>query len=95
MNEIIEEILDRFPWETVQAGMAAADWKWHVRNTKNEYESPSFSRMRRTAKRLLQEVADGKTSIETGGFRAYTVCGELRLDFILASAEEVLPEKSS
>ena len=85
----IDDILDRFDWEKVQNYMLHVNWTWHIPNSDNDKEVPSFSRLRRCAKGLLTDVASGKYDcVETGGFRAYRTADELRLDFLLTHAEE-------
>ena len=90
----IEEILDEFDWEAVKAHMEAVDWKWYVHGSCEEYEHPSFSRMRKAAKDLLLRLASDKAStISSGGFLAYSACGELGLKFILTGAEVTVEEQ--
>ncbi len=84
MNEMTDYIMDNFDFEKVQAAMSAVNWKWTNKNGKG-YRLPSVSRLKETARMLLEGVEGGKTvCYSTGGFTAHKdEDGVLYLEFIL------------
>lgn len=65
-NKKIEDILDEFNFEKVHKAMEALDWTWYDSGV------PRIAELRKTARRLLRDVAevDGDITMGTGGFQA-------------------------
>jgi len=79
----IDSILDEFPFDRVWQAMRAVGWKYGIPGS---LYYPTFTDLRRTAKRLLETAAEEQTRASTGGFEAMYSEGVLALRFVLATA---------
>jgi hypothetical protein len=79
---LVEEVLNRFDFQRVQAAMRALNWTYL-----GETESPSIETLRATARRLLETVAEEKEAFaehQIGGFRAcWYPAGTVALSFVV------------
>lgn len=100
MQTVIESIMDNFDFQKVHSTMETLNWCWYTNDI-----SPAIPELRRTARRLLQTVAefDDEESVHSGGFRASKRRGEdnkifLQLEFIVENFEtckELVDEQES
>ena len=66
-QEAINDLLDKFNFNKVHIAMTALNWKW----ASAEEGVPSIYELRKTARRLLEDLLEAKiTNISTGGFTA-------------------------
>jgi len=80
-EEAIEEVLENFDFEKVHTHMALVG-----RTYFDSHGVPTISRLRETARGLLEDVVGNKcTWSSTGGFRAHNtgIPAEITLEFIL------------
>ena len=76
----IDEIMDWFDFEKVAKVMGALEWKWVTA----EEGIPSVGEIRQSARKLLKQAIEQKTTIATGGLRATYFHDEyIKLEFIL------------
>ncbi len=86
--EIVDNIINKFDFELVQAYMIVNKWTW-----KNEKKIPSIDYLKYVANSLLTEVistsekneSDEYTFSSTDGFKAsyYKRCNKFALEFII------------
>lgn len=78
-NKKIEDILDEFNFEKVHKAIEALDWTWYYNGV------PTIAELRRSARRLLNDVAevDGDITMGTGGFQAQKRYGNIGLLFCI------------
>jgi hypothetical protein len=78
-NKKIEDILDEFNFEKVHKAMEALDWTWHDSGV------PTIAELRRSARRLLNKVAehDGDIEMSGGGFQVQKEYGDIGLFFYI------------
>lgn len=84
MKDKIEQVMDGFDFEKVYQVMKLLDWQWE--NPDNLGAIPGIERLKATARRLLQEVAEDRdfSRHSTGGFYATKhEDGELALEFLI------------
>ena len=67
MKDQIDYIMDKFNFERVHVAMTALDWTWVEGGN---HVIPSITKLKQTAKRLLQAAATEKITTGTGGFQA-------------------------
>ena len=80
-DEHIKYIIDNFDFKKVKKVMEFMNLTWV-----GEPKSPSISKMKKEASRLLSEVYDSEpdcSSIATGGFKASRYEDSLELEFII------------
>ena len=80
---VIDEILDEFDFEKVHKVMEFLDWKWGG-------GVPTIGGMRKVARNLLKEAAEGEVvAIGTGGFQVRKHVGDgtiyLTLEFVVTA----------
>ena len=63
-----KELLKNFDFKKVHKAMLALEWEWRMGDS--TYGIPSKKTIKETARRLLKEAFDRKTTIGTGGFTA-------------------------
>lgn len=67
MKDQIDYIMDKFNFERVHVAMTALDWTWVEGGN---HVIPSITKLKQTAKRLLEAAATEKITTGTGGFQA-------------------------
>ena len=65
-KQAIEDILQDFDFERVYAAMEALEWTWFDSKGKTS----SIKALKKTAKEVLENAVNEKTTISTGGFHA-------------------------
>jgi predicted ThiF/HesA family dinucleotide-utilizing enzyme len=70
----IEDIMDEFDFDKVHKVMDSLDWTWVGVEAGDNI--PSRAELRRSARRLLQQSVQTKSSIGSGGFRIEFDSGE-------------------
>ena len=90
MDEI-DDIMDNFDFEKVHEAMTLLGWRW-VDHDSKAFEIPEIIKLRKRARRLMQEAMDSSKaaySIGTGGFQVHKTTEEgkvyLSLSFVLTS----------
>lgn len=91
-QEVINDVLDRFDFDSVEEVMHMTGWVWGVGRTEH---IPTKYEMRRFAKELLEDAINDLSSWESGGFRASSWKegdGQLRakLEFVFSQTETYL-----
>lgn len=82
----VQEIMDNFDFTKVERVMNHLNWTWF-----DSEKPPTISRLKSSAKKLLEDVYDTKTpddqiySISSGGFKAIKMNNFLDLEFVLSS----------
>ena len=89
--ETIDDIMDNFDFEKVHEAMTLLGWRW-VDHDSKAFEIPEISKLRKRARRLMQDAMGSHMpsySTGTGGFEVdkETIEGEvyLSLSFVLTS----------
>lgn len=96
LDRQVDEIMDNFDFGKVGASMQVLNWRWHFLKSQSDFESrfPTEPELRRTARRLLEDVAKGGDGYfsASGGLYATNVQGVLRLAFEVEGHEGVIEE---
>jgi hypothetical protein len=83
----IDEIMDWFDFEKVAKVMSFLEWKWVTA----EEGIPSVGEIRQSARKLLKQAIEQKTTIATGGLRATYFHDEyVKLEFIIEEMDVIL-----
>lgn len=82
-QELIDNILDEFDFESVHKAMVALNWTWSSTDG-----VPTIGELRRQARELLKELIKSNNEIiGTGGFYVYRNWTAIGLRFEVASYE--------
>ena len=77
LMEMRDNIMDNFDFSAVHVAMEALNWTWASTDPDEDGQVPDESRIRREARRLLNQIIDSvgtddeMPGLETGGFGAY------------------------
>jgi hypothetical protein len=82
-QKLIDDIMDWFDFEKVGKVMKFLKWSWMTA----EEGVPIVPEIRRSARRMLKEAIENKTTISSGGLKATYVDGYLKLEFILSEMD--------
>jgi hypothetical protein len=99
MRTLIDEIMDEFDFAKVAQHMRATNWQWVRHNSPAdpiEYYQPEERDLRRTARRLLTDIAGDENEnvlLSSGGFTALRYPGMLKLLFSIADHTAELPDE--
>jgi hypothetical protein len=90
--ELIEYLLDDFPFDNVLIAMNALDWKWIQAD--NTLKIPNVQQLRKSAGNLLTKALNDKNHkiFYSGGFWAESADNGLILRFILSEREIYLDD---
>ena len=91
-QEVINDVLDRFDFDSVEEVMYMTGWVWG--NGRTEH-IPTQCEMRKFSRKLLEEAIDKENAVSNGGFRASSWKeddGQLRakLEFVFSQTETYL-----
>ena len=67
-QDMIDEVMDNFDFESVQKMMAAVDWRWG--NEEGGDSVPDVADLRQSARRMIKDTfKEGVFAISSGGFQ--------------------------
>jgi hypothetical protein len=91
-QEVINDVLDRFDFDSLEEVMQMTGWVWGIGRTEH---IPTKYEMRKLSRKLLEEAIDKENVVSSGGFRASSWKeddGQLRakLEFVFSQTETYL-----
>jgi len=91
-QEVINDVLDRFDFDSVEEVMHMTGWVWGIGRTEH---IPTKYEMRKLSRKLLEEAIDKENVVSSGGFRASSWKendGQLmaKLEFVFSQTETYL-----
>lgn len=90
MNDPAAEVVARFDFRRVRAAMRAAGRRWADCDTEDGqplWYTPTVPQLRRVARKLLEQLADCRGEVSSGGLTAYRAGRVLGLRYDLETSE--------